>query len=85
MRFRAALLAVLAALLVAFGSGCVLPAGRPIIVDRRAGDYWSGDGVLLEVSPDGTECKVAVRNDALFVEKRWVACKFVHEKESLRG
>lgn len=82
MRPRAVLLA---AALAALAAGCVLPAGRPIIVDRRAGDYWSGEGVLLEISPDGTECKVAVRNDALFVEKRWVACKFVHEKDLLRG
>jgi hypothetical protein len=82
MRPRAILLIVLLALLA---QGCVLPAGTPIIVDRRAGDYWSGDGVLLEVSQDGTQCHVAVRNDALLVEKRWVACKHVHEKNPLRS
>jgi hypothetical protein len=82
MRLRALFLVTL---LGTLSSGCVLPSGVPIIVDRRAGDYWSGDGVLLEVSQDGTQCHVAVRNDALFVEKRWVACKFVHEKNALRS
>src|SRR5262249_26622450 len=49
----AALLAVLAL------AGCLLPnGGTPVLVDSRAGSFWSGKGLLLEVSPDQKRCKV---------------------------
>ena len=65
--------------------GCLMPnRGTPVFVDSRAGDYWSGKGWLLEVSPDRTRCRVAVRDDALFVRKPWVPCSSVHERR-MRG
>jgi len=34
-------------------SGCLLPSqGTPVFVDLRAGDFWSGRGVLTAVSED---------------------------------
>lgn len=74
---------VLLALLVGLGTaalGCVLPDGPPVYVDGRHGKLWSGNGVLLEVDDEGTWCKVAVRNRALVVEKRWVDCRAVHRR-----
>jgi hypothetical protein len=58
--------------------GCLLPKGTPVFVDARHGKLWSGHGVLLEVSEDRAYCRVAVRNRAMVVEKRWVDCKAVH-------
>ena len=60
--------------------GCIMPSGRPVIVEQRTGDYWSGNGVLLETSEDGQRCRVAVRDTALVVEKKWVPCKYVHPR-----
>ena len=61
--------------------GCLMPnRGTPIFVDSRTGDYWSGKGLLLEVSPDRLQCQVAVRDRALFVRQRWVPCGSVHER-----
>ena len=72
---RIALLACLAL------SGCLMPnRGTPVFVDARTGDYWSGKGLLLTVSPDRTQCQVAVRDRALFVRERWVPCSSVHER-----
>ena len=72
----------LCALLVAVG-GCLMPArGTPVFVDLRAGTFWSGKGMLLEVSPDKTRCKVAVRDRALIVHKPWVDCRWVHERSA---
>jgi hypothetical protein len=48
--------------------GCIMPNGRPVIVEQRTGDYWSGNGVLLETSEDGLRCRVAVRDTALVLE-----------------
>src|ERR1700752_3169125 len=43
--------------------GCLLPnRGTPVFVDGRAGSYWSGKGMLLEVAPDRVKCRVAVRD-----------------------
>lgn len=68
------------ALALALG-GCWLPKrGTPVFVDSRAGDFWSGKGLLVEVSPDQKRCKVAVRNDALIVRERWVECLSVHPR-----
>ena len=80
MRFAPLLLALLLVLAGA-GAGCVMPAGQEVAVDRRgASDTFTGNGVLLEVSQDRTRCRVAVRNNALFVERRWVECRFVHAR-----
>ncbi len=63
-----------AALLV----GCAVPRGEPVVVDSRAGDFFSGNGVLLEVSPDQRYCRIAARGRSLLVEKKWVPCQYVH-------
>jgi hypothetical protein len=76
MRTRIAVLLLALGLLVA---GCLLPArGTPVFVDRRAGDFWTGEGMLLEVSSDQQRCRVAVRDRALYVRHMWVECRFVH-------
>lgn len=73
-------LLALALLLLGF-SGCLLPArGTPVYVDGRAGRFWSGEGVLTEVSEDRSRCHVAVRDRALIVQKRWVDCRSVHPR-----
>jgi hypothetical protein len=60
--------------------GCLLPEGTPVYIDGRHGKLWSGNGVLLEVSEDQLYCRVAARNRALVVEKKWVDCKAVHPR-----
>jgi hypothetical protein len=71
-----------AALLAALASGgCLLPnGGTPVFVDSRSGSFWSGKAVLTEVSPDQKQCKVAIRDRALFVHRMWVACTTVHPR-----
>lgn len=72
----------LCALLLAIG-GCLMPAqGTAVFVDIRAGSFWSGKGMLLEVSPDKTRCRVAVRDGALIVQEMWVDCRWVHERNA---
>ena len=62
--------------------GCLMPQqGTPVYVDAWAGDYWSGKGMLLEVSEDQERCRVAVRDRALMVQERWVACRSVHPRK----
>jgi hypothetical protein len=75
-------LAVALALLAALAtSGCLLPnGGTPVLVDSRAGSFWSGKGLLTEVSPDQKRCKVAIRDRALIVHKMWVDCWMVHPR-----
>jgi hypothetical protein len=77
---RRALLAI--TLFAALAStGCLLPnGGTPVFVDSRAGSFWSGKGLLTEVSPDQKKCKVAIRDRALFVHRLWVDCKTVHPR-----
>ena len=78
LRSRLGLCALLALL-----GGCLMPAqGTPVFVDLRAGSFWSGKGMLLDVSPDKTRCQVAVRDRALIVHKPWVECRWVHERSS---
>ncbi len=60
--------------------GCLLPDGTPVFVDARHGKLWSGNGVLLEVSEDKAYCRVAARNRAMVVAKRWVDCRAVHPR-----
>jgi len=77
---RSALLALALAGLLGL-AGCLLPNdGTPVFVDSWAGDFWSGEGMLIEVSPDQKQCKVAVRSDALVVREHWVACSSVHPR-----
>jgi len=74
-RLAASLFAALAT------SGCLLPnGGTPVLVDSRSGRFWSGKGILTEVSPDQKRCKVAARDRALFVHHLWVDCKMVHQR-----
>ena len=75
---RAALVALLALPL----TGCLLmpSRGTPVYVDAFAGDFWTGEGLLLEVTPDHAQCRVAVRDRALIVRTMWVACKSVHPR-----
>ena len=81
---RRALLSLALALAACGVSGCVMPSGQEVVVDRRGGnDVFTGNAVLLEVSDEGLRCRVAVRNNALFVEKRWVDCRFVHARPAL--
>jgi len=61
--------------------GCLLPnGGTPVLIDSRSGSFWSGKGLLLEVSPDQKRCKVAIRDSALFVHRLWVDCITVHPR-----
>lgn len=77
MRLRCMLLC--AALLL--GLGCTLPTkGTHVFVDNRAGRFWSGVGVLTEVSDDQKRCKVYVRDRALRVREMWVDCRHVHPR-----
>jgi hypothetical protein len=82
MRFAPLAIALVLALGVA-GAGCVMPAGQEVAVDRRSGAVFTGNGVLLEMSADRMKCRVAVRNNALFVERRWVDCRYVHARPLL--
>jgi hypothetical protein len=71
------LLAAAAALLPLLG--CQMPArGTPVFVDMRAGRFWNGEGLLLEVNPEQTRCRVAVRDRALIVREFWTDCAHVH-------
>ena len=61
--------------------GCVwMPSrGTPVLVDHRAGSFWSPEGKLLEVSADQKRCRVAVRDRSLvFVRSFWTECAYVH-------
>lgn len=64
-------------------SGCLLTGqGTPVLVDSFAGDYWSGEGRLLEVSADRQRCRVAARTRSLIVREEWVPCTSVHPASS---
>ena len=84
MRLARWLRVVLVVGLVLPSSGCLfLPkSGTPVYVDRLAGKFWSGAGMLTEVSPDGRSCKVYVRNTAGVVEGDWYPCQRVHPRSS---
>jgi hypothetical protein len=61
--------------------GCLMPnRGTPVFVDVRAGDWWSGKGLLTEVSEDQKQCRVSVRDRALIVQDLWVDCQRVHTR-----
>jgi len=68
---------VLAVLLLA----CTMPSkGTPVFVDVRAGNFWSGKGLLTEVSEDKRTCRVSVRDRALIVKDLWVDCQRIHRR-----
>jgi hypothetical protein len=82
LRRRIACASLLSALALALG-GCLMPAqGTPVFVDLRAGDFWSGKGMLLEVAPDKQRCRVVVRDRALIVHELDVDCRWVHERNA---
>ena len=69
---------VAAALLL---GGCLMPdRGTPVFVDVRAGDFWSGNGMLTELSDDKRRCRVSVRDRVLVVRNLWVDCARVHSR-----
>lgn len=77
---RAAAVALVLAAGLALG-GCLLPRqGTPVYLDTWSGSWFSGKGVLLEVSEDQRRCRVAARNRALIVEEAWVDCRRVHPR-----
>ncbi len=81
MRSMRSTLAVAGLMSLTLLSGCLMPTrGTPVYVDTRSGDYWSGKGLLLEVSEDRSECLIAVRDRALIVRERWVDCIGVHSR-----
>ncbi len=61
-------------------SGCISNDGTPVFVDYAALDVWSGKGMLMEVSPDQTQCRVIVRDEYLIKRDRWVSCIHVHPR-----
>ena len=71
-------IATLACLLSA--SGCISNDGTPVFVDFAALEVWSGKGMLIDVSPDQTQCRVVVRDDNLIKRDRWVPCIHVHPR-----
>ena len=80
-RHRAHAALALAAALLGLLAGCLMPGrGTPVFVDARAGRFWSGEGLLLEVSEDQQRCRVAVRDRALVVKDLWVDCARVHPR-----
>lgn len=70
----------LTAFVLAFAAGCLPTKGTPIFVDSAAGGYWSGKGMLVEVSPDETQCRVVVRDSTLIRRNQWVHCNHVHPR-----
>jgi len=78
-RIPAATAVVIAGLLLA----CTMPSkGTPVFVDVRAGDFWSGKGLMTEVSEDKRTCRVSVRDRALIVRDLWVDCQRIHRRNS---
>ena len=64
-------------------AGCLMPGrGTPVFVDVRAGDFWSGNGLLTEVSEDQKRCRVSVRDRALIVRDLWVDCQRIHDRNA---
>ena len=77
-RFLRAAIAIAACLLGA--SACISNKGTPVFVDYGALEVWSGEGMLIEVSPDQTQCRVIVRDEFLIRRDIWVPCIHVHER-----
>jgi hypothetical protein len=62
-------------------SGCISNDGTPVYVDYGALEVWSGKGMLMEVSPDQTQCRVIVRDDHLIRRDLWTPCIHVHPRQ----
>ena len=62
------------------GAGCISNKGTPVFVDYGALEVWSGEGRLIEVSPDQTQCRVIVLDSFLIRRDRWVPCIHVHAR-----
>jgi hypothetical protein len=63
--------------------GCLMPSeGTPVFVDVGAGDFWSGNGLLTELSEDQKRCRVSVRDRALVVQDLWVDCQRLHSRSA---
>ena len=73
-------IAILAALFSA--SGCISNDGTPVFVDYGALEVWSGKGMLIEVSPDQTQCRVVVRDNYLIKRDRWLPCIYLHPRRA---
>ena len=63
-------------------SGCISNDGTPVFVDFGALEVWSGEGMLMEVSPDQAQCRVIVRDAYLIKRDRWVPCINVHPRQA---
>jgi len=61
-------------------SACISNKGTPVFVDYGALEVWSGEGMLIEVSPDQAQCRVIVRDEYLIRRDVWVPCIHVHER-----
>jgi hypothetical protein len=62
-------------------SGCISNKGTPVFVDYGAMEVWSGEGMLIAVSPDQTQCRVVVRDSYLIKRDRWIPCSYVHPRK----
>jgi hypothetical protein len=75
--------AAAAVVIVALLLACTMPSkGTPVFVDVRAGNFWSGKGLLTEVSEDKQTCRVSVRDRALIVKDLWVDCQRIHRRNA---
>lgn len=74
-------LTILLLICLLMGSSCLPTRGTTIYLDRGAGTFWSGKGVLVEVSADETQCRVVVRDTYLITRKTWVPCRNVHPRQ----
>jgi hypothetical protein len=63
-------------------SACISNKGTPVFVDYAAMEVWSGEGMLIAVSPDQTQCRVIVRDNYLIRRDRWLPCTFIHPRRS---
>jgi hypothetical protein len=63
-------------------SSCLPTRGTLVFVDADAGKFWSGKGVLTEVSADETQCRVVIRDSVLITRTRWVHCNDVHPRRN---
>ncbi len=61
--------------------GCISNNGTPVFVAYSALEVWSGEGMLVEVSPDQVQCRVIVRDEYLIKRDRWVPCIHVHPRQ----
>ena len=80
MKIRSLCRAISLLACLAGATACISNDGTPVFVDYGALDVWSGEGMLVEVSPDQSRCRVIVRDQYLIVRNRWVPCIHVHPR-----